>query len=129
MVEKYKLIHNVNASNIHKIIKEIQEIYNNSYHSVIKDLPINIINKKHEDVNAHQPSSGMSTTNKNNSQNDTFKIGDRVRIYIKDDNNVFNKLSPLWSKNIYTVESFKNGYYKINNIDQLFTYTNLQKVK
>ena len=41
--------------------------------------------------------------------------GDDVRIYIKNNIDVFNKLTPLCSKEIYKIESKRNGYYKLNN--------------
>ena len=56
-------------------------------------------------------------------------IGDEVRIYIKNENNPFNKISPLWSKKIYTIKNIKNGYYELNGNDKLFSYSNLLKVK
>ena len=40
----------------------------------------------------------------------------------------FNKLKPLWSKEIYKIKSFNNGYYTLENINKLFTYSNLQKI-
>ena len=68
--------------------------------------------------------------NKNkNKISPNLHIGDEVRIYIKDENNPFNKISPLWSKKIYTIKNFKNGYYELNGNDKLFSYTNLLKVK
>ena len=42
----------------------------------------------------------------------------------------FNKLSPLWSKKIYEIEKYnnKNGYYKLNGVNGLFKYNDLQKI-
>ena len=126
MIEKYRLVNRIDASNVFKIIKEIQNIYNNSYHSVIKDYPINVIN-------GESTSSGNTKKKITDSNTSTKSLklvkGDNVRMYIKDDYNAFNKLKPLWSKEIYTIENFKNGYYKLHNVDKLFTYSNLQKIE
>ena len=35
-------------------------------------------------------------------------VGDTVRIYIKNDMDPFNKLSPLWSKQIHTIQHYNN---------------------
>ena len=43
MFEKYKIVNKVNASNIFKVIKEINKKYNNSYHSVLKTSPQEIM--------------------------------------------------------------------------------------
>ena len=40
---------------------------------------------------------------------------------------VFNKIKPLWSKEIYKIESKRNGYYKLNN-NKLYRNDELQKV-
>ena len=39
----------------------------------------------------------------------------------------FGKLTPLWSKEIYKIESKRKGYYKLNN-NELYRYDELQKV-
>ena len=92
MIEKYRIVNNVNASNIFKIIKEVENIYNNSYHNTIKNFPVNLINGEKRKV-------------ENNKNNDNgvvdLNVGDQVRIYIKDNNNPFEKLVPLWSKQVY----------------------------
>ena len=93
MIEKYRIGHSVTASNVYKIVKEIQNIYNNSFHNSIKNFPEKIINDN------------IKIDNKNKNKNNispNLHIGDEVRIYIKDENNPFNKISPLWSKKIYT---------------------------
>ena len=116
MLEKYKIGNSVSATNVYKIVKEIQNIYNNSFHNSIKNFPQNIINDY------------IKIENKNNIS-PNLHIGDEVRIYIKDENNPFNKISPLWSKKIYTIKNMKNGYYKLDGWDKLFSYSNLLKVK
>ena len=40
---------------------------------------------------------------------------------------VFNKLTPLWSKEKYKIESIRNGYYTLNN-NKLYRNNELQKV-
>ena len=85
MIEKYRIGHSVIASNVYKIIKEIQNIYNNSFHNSIKNFPEKIINDN------------IKIGNKNkNKISPNLHIGDEVRIYIKNENNPFNKISPLW---------------------------------
>ena len=113
-------ISSVTAANVYKIVKEIQNIYNNSYHNSIKNFPEKIINDN------------IKIENKNKNKNNispNLHIGDEVRIYIKDENNPFNKISPLWSKKIYTIKNFKNGYYELDGNEKLFSYSNLLKVK
>ena len=122
MIEKYRIVNNVNATNIFKIIKEIENIYNNSFHNSIKDFPVNLINGNKKIIQTEN-----KNENKNENEKLNFEIGDKVRIYIKDDNNPFNKLSSLWSKEIYEIENFKNGYYELKNHDGKFSYSNLQK--
>ena len=118
MIEKYRIGDSVTGANVYKIVKEIQNIYNNSFHNSIKNFPEKIINDN------------VKIENKNNNKLSlNLHIGDEVRIYIKDENNQFNKISPLWSKKIYTIKNFKNGYYELNGNDKLFSYSNLLKVK
>ena len=50
MFEKYKIVNKVNASNIFKVIKEINNKYNNSYHSVLKTSPKEIMNGKEKKI-------------------------------------------------------------------------------
>ena len=37
MIEKYRIGHSVTASNVYKIVKEIQNMYNNSFYNSIKN--------------------------------------------------------------------------------------------
>ena len=116
MIEKYRIVNNVNATNIFKIIREIENIYNNSFHSSIKNFPINVIN-------------GEKLIVKNKNKNIVnLNVGDKVRIYVKNNNNPFEKLSPLWSEEIYIIKSFRNGYYKLNGLDKKFTFSDLFKM-
>ena len=46
MLERYKIINNVNASNIFNTIRKINNLYNNSYHTTLKATPEEILNKK-----------------------------------------------------------------------------------
>ena len=110
MIEKYRIGHSVTSSNVYKIIKEIQNIYNNSFHNSIKKFPEKIIN---DNVKIENKNKNKITPN--------LHIGDEVRIYIKDENNLFNKISPLWNKKIYTIKNMKNGYYELNGNDKLFS--------
>lgn len=118
MIEKYRIINNVNATNIFNVVKILNNIYNNSYHTIIKAKPIDIINEVH-----HKPKI-------DNKKIEKYNIGDHVRIYIKDDLNPFNKISQLWSKKIYIIESYNNrtGYYKLTGIDGKYKYNDLQKI-
>jgi hypothetical protein len=117
MIEKYRIVRRVDASNVFKVIKDIQDVYNNSYHNSIKNYPINmfILTKI------------VSPVISKNKESKLLK-GDKVRIYIKDENNKFQKLKPLWSKEIYTIKAFRNGYYSLEEINDLFTYSNIQKI-
>ena len=51
-------------------------------------------------------------------------------LYIKNDQNPFNKLSPLWSKHIYTIKNYNNrtGYYALDGLYKQFKYNDLQKI-
>ena len=118
MFEKYQIVNSVNATNIFNILKEINKKYNNSYHTILKATPQEIVNGK-EKVKNEQ--------NKNSNSEGELSNGDNVRIYIKDDLNTFSKLTPLWSKKIYKIESKRNGYYKLNN-NKLYRNNELQKV-
>ena len=119
MFEKYKIVNKVNASNIFNVMKQINKKYNNSYHSVLKATPQEIIDGKEKNNNEDS----KNTYEKY----DGLNKGDDVRIYIKNDMDVFNKLTPLWSKEIYKIESKRNGYYKLNN-NKLYRNNELQKV-
>ena len=46
MLERYKIINNVNASNIFNTVRKINNLYNNSYHTTLKATPEEILNKK-----------------------------------------------------------------------------------
>ena len=119
MLERYKIINNVNASNIYNTIRKINNLYNNPYHTTLKATPGETLNKK---------------INKNidDKPNKIYKynIGDTVRIFIKNDHDPFNKLSPLWSKQIYTIKHFNNrtGYYTLEGLYKQFKYNDLQKI-
>ena len=126
MIEKYRIVHRVDASNVFKIITDIEQVYNNSYHNTIKDQPINKLNLPIGEINTRgktiYDSDGSRTKNK-------LRKGDKVRVYIKDDNNKFQKLKPLWSSVIYSIKSFSKGYYALNETNELYTYSNLQKIR
>ena len=119
MLERYKIINNINASNIFNTIRKINNLYNNFYHTTLKATPEEILNKK---INKNIE----EKTNKIYE----YDIGDAVRIYIKNDNDPFNKLSPLWSKHIYTIKHYNNrtGYYTLDGLDKQFKYNDLQKI-
>ena len=70
----------------------------------------------------------IKNQNINENKNNKLKIGDNVRVYIRNDNKSFNKLILLWLKEIYKIESYniKNGYYTVNN--KMYKYNELQKV-
>ena len=118
MYERYRLIYNVNATNIFKVMKIINDIYNDSYHSSINDKPINILNS--ESTKEIKPKQNIEKLN----------INDDVRIYIKSENDPFNKLSPLWSREIYKIKSYnkETGYYKLFGLSKMFKLDELQKI-
>ena len=120
MFEKYKIVNKVKASNIFKVIKEINKKYNNSYHSVLKTSPQEIMDGKEKNNNQDYKNNKLLPSRELNK-------GDDVRIYIKNDMDPFGKLTPLWSKEIYKIESKRNGYYKLNN-NELYRNNELQKV-
>ena len=124
MFEKYKIVNNVNTTNIFKVIKEINKKCNNSYHTKLKATPEEIMDGKEKSIDED-----ISTNNKENEllKQRELKKGDDVRIYIKNDIDTFGKLTPLWSKEIYKIESKRKGYYKLNN-NELYRYDKLQKV-
>ena len=95
MFEKYKIVNNVNASNIFHVIKEINKKYNNSYHSILKATPQEIMNDKEK----NNELTINEVKNISNNVNDLNK-GDDVRVFIKNDMDLFNKLTSLWSKEI-----------------------------
>ena len=69
MLEKYRIGHSVTATNVYSIVKEIQNIYNNSFHNSIKNFPEKIINDN------------IKIENKNkNKISPNLHIGDNVRI-------------------------------------------------
>ena len=59
-----------------------------------------------------------------------MNIGDSVRIYIRNDLDPFNKLSALWSQDIYKIKSRNNetGNYKLNGHTKQFKLDELQKI-
>ena len=120
MFEKYKIVNKVNASNIFKVIKEINKKYNNSYHSVLKT-------SSQEIMDGEKYNSRTKNNDNSEDRNNILNKSDDVRIYIKNDIDPFGKLTPLWSKEIYKIESKRNGYYKLNN-NELYRYDELQKV-
>ena len=82
----------------------------NSYHNSIKNFPEKIINDNIKIENKNK----NKNKNKNNISTN-LHIGNQVRIYIKDENNPFNKISSLWSKKIYTIKNFKILFYYFYN--------------
>ena len=118
MIEKYRIINKLDTTNLFKVIKSLNDIYNSSYHTIIKTKPIDIINELVDrEIIKPVPI-------------EKYNIGDYVRIYIKDDLDPFNKLSPLWSKKIYKIEGYNNrtGYYNVENDPNRYKYNHLQKI-
>ena len=87
MLERYRIINNVNATNIFNTIRKINNLYNITYHTTLKSVPEKILNRK---IDKH--------VNDKPDKIYKYNVGDTVRIYIKNDMDPFNKLSPLWSK-------------------------------
>ena len=108
-----------NEQNIINTIRKINNLYNNSYHTTLKATPEEILNKKINKNTEEKPNKIYK-----------YDIGATVRIYIKNDHDPFNKLSPLWSKNIYTIKHYNNrtGYYTLEGLDKQFKYNDLQKI-
>ena len=46
MIEKYRIINKLDATNVFKVIKSLNDIYNSSYHTIIKAKPQDIINEQ-----------------------------------------------------------------------------------
>ena len=72
---------------IYLMIIKINNLYNNSYHTALKATPEEILNRK---IDKHVNDKPYKIYK--------YNVGDPVRIYIKNDMDPFNKLSPLWSK-------------------------------
>ena len=102
-------------------------MYNDSYHVTIKDTPNNKINEPIKDASFASMASDIDDKPKNAPMY-RLNIGDSVRVYVRDDNKPFNKLTPLWSKDIYRIQSYDkaHGYYTVNN--KLYRFSELQQV-
>ena len=118
MYERFRLIYNVNATNIFKIMNIINDIYNNAYHSSLKNKPIDVLNN---DIIKEKKVIPII---------DKLNSGDNVRIYIKNDLDPFTKIAPLWSREIYKIKSRNNatGNYKLVGIQKYYKLDELQKI-
>ena len=99
----------------YNILPKLIKIYNNRYHSTIKMKPVeaNKNNEKYIKENIY-------TYNKT-SKNPKFKIGDLVRIILKQ-RNLFDKVSGniKWSEELFKIHSINKSNvitYKINDLN------------
>ena len=98
-------------------MKEINKKYNNSYHSVLKTTPQEIINGATYQSKVKEKNNTLELSE---DKNDNLSKGDDVRIYIKNDMDPFGKLTPF-NKTEYSRKELINGIYhpidyKINDI-------------
>lgn len=122
LIEKYKEIYGGNVSNS---IQELVELYNTSLHSSIKTTPAEVLQSESVQNELAKKNAKIKSLNVPNN----LKVGDTVRVYIKKEDDPFNKLSPNWSKDIYVINSYnaKNGKYTLNN-DKKYTENKLQLI-
>ena len=116
----------------YKILPKLIKIYNNRYHSTIKMKPVEV-NKNNEKYIKEN----IYTYNKT-SKNPKFKIGDLVRISLKQ-RNLFDKASGniKWSEELFKIHSINKSNvitYKIKDLNDeiikgIFYEKELQKTK
>lgn len=117
MIEKYRVVYGkITQSNLDKIINS----YNNSIHSTLKYTPNDVLN----DINVERDVYAMYSSKKKDSITDPLVGFVRVRL----DRNIFSKVKPIWSTEIYKINKFKDGNYSLDNIEGKFKREDLQLV-
>lgn len=117
MIEKYRVVYGkITQSNLDKIINS----YNNSIHSTLKYTPNDVLN----DINVERDVYTMYSNKKKDSI--TYPLVGFVRVRL--DRNIFSKVKPIWSTEIYKINKFKDGYYSLDNIEGKFKREDLQLV-
>lgn len=107
LFEKYIAIHGFNVTKIYSVIKKLNKIYNNAFHSSLGASPLEVVeNQEKQNEYLNKWKRGKREENK-----ERLKKGDSVRLPIEKD--VFSKLSPNWSKKLFKIKSYnenKNRY-------------------
>lgn len=122
LIEKYVSVHG--RKNLIGKIPQLVNTYNGTFHTNLKYTPQEVIDSPEIQETLQDTNKKVSRTTYENA----LRVGDNVRVYIKSDDDVFNKLSPNWSESIYKIDSFnkRNGKYKVN--DKLYFENQLQKI-
>lgn len=121
LIEKYVSVYG--KKNLIGKIPQLIEAYNSTYHGKLKYTPEEVLLKPEIQKELQSKSKAVgSTTIEGN-----LKVGDNVRLYIKKEDDPFNKLSPNWSDTIYKIEAYnkRNGKYTV----QGKSYTENQLLK
>jgi hypothetical protein len=122
MIQKWRIA--TGRYDWNKILPQLQDNYNTSYHSTLKATPTEVFNL--EKVNI-----GELTNNEQHAGG--FQIGDKVRVLVK--KQIFDKADRLiFSKQIYSIVALDRQKYEVKNVETnqvlkyKFKFYELQKV-
>jgi len=118
MIAKYRMVY---GKITQEALNTIMDSYNNSLHSTLKYSPNQIIESKELANEVYQ----MYNVKKNDSKY-TPRDG---WVRIKLETHAFTKLKAIWSKEIYEIESFKNGRYKLKGKSGKYRDEDLQFIQ
>ena len=121
----YKKLDMKDEQSIHldqDILNKLVKSYNNSYHEKIKMSPVEAIKpENHEEINSiNKKHASFETINA-----DDVKVGDKVRVVVKHEEENAKQYRPNWSEEIYTITSIRRPknilakpiQYKIKDFD------------
>ena len=118
-IEKYRVVY---GKIDRKVLQLIVDAYNNVNHADLKHTPIEILKdpKFQEEADLHY--SEMNYLN----DLETIPVGSHVRKLL--DISPFQKIKPIWSSEIYTVKSYLNSVYKLDDDPGNYNADELQVV-
>ena len=119
----YKYLQASKSKTITKVLPDLLYNYNNSYHRTIKMTPEEACEKENTDT-VYENIYNASTT----VVRPEIKVGDKVRVLLKEIGVQTKKYKPQYSETIHTVTEIKLPYYYVNNITKGYLRAYLMKV-
>ena len=118
-IEKYRTIY---GRMTNKSLQTIIAAYNNMSHAGLKHSPIEIIQSKPFQLEVEKHFLMLRQ------ENGATVIPDGTKVRILLDRSVFQKIKPVWSKKIHTVQLFSNGNYTLVDDDGYYKQDQLQPI-
>ena len=119
----YKYLQASKSKTITKVLPEILYNYNNSYHRTIKMTPEEASKPENKDEVYFNISNASTLVYRPD-----IKVGDKVRILLKEKGITTKKYKPQYSETIHTVQEIKKPYYYVDNAKRGYLRAYLMKL-